>query len=96
MENRGILFEMMEAKKKEWDTQVKNLQAKAAGFDTETRVKVEEQIKQLNIKLNEIENKTNEFRKTSNELGHDIEDKIIYSWIELFTKIDDAMLKLKK
>jgi hypothetical protein len=96
MENREILFKKVEEKQKEWAAQIKSLQSKVSDMDFETRTKIEDQINNLNIKLMEIEKKTNELKKTSSEVQHDIGDKIIQSWIEVFTKIDDAMLKLKK
>lgn len=96
MENREVLFEKIEAKEKEWKAQVKYLQSKAVNFDSETRIKIERQINNLNIKLKEIEKHTNELKKISNDPQHDIGDRIVNSWIEVFTKIDDAMLKLKK
>lgn len=96
MENREFLFEKMEEKQKEWNAQIQYLQAKAAGFDFETRERIENQINILNAKLKEIEAKTNKMKQTSNEAQPEIGDKIIYSWIELFAKIDNAMLRLKK
>lgn len=96
MDNREILFQKMEAKEKEWAAQVKYLQLKAVNFDSETRARIEEQINILNVKLKEIEKRTNELKKTSNQVQPDLGDKIIHSWIEVFTKIDNAMLQLKK
>lgn len=90
------LFEKIEAKEKEWEAQVKYLKAKAANFDPETRVKIETQIDKLNMRLKEIEKQTNALKKISNSVQHDLGDQIIHSWIESFTKIDDAMLKLNK
>lgn len=96
MENRKILFEKIEAKEREWDEQVKYLQSKAAGFDPETRIKVEKQINILNIKLKEVEQQTGKLKKISDQLHSELGDKLVHSWIELFTEIDNAMLKLKK
>ena len=95
MENREILFKKIEAKEKEWESQVKQLQSKVATFDSEARLKIEIQINILNIKLKEIEKRTNELKKTSSEIRPDLGDKIIHSWIESLTLIDNAISKLK-
>lgn len=96
MENREILFEKIEAKEKEWEEQVKRFQSKTAHFDVETRMKFDIQINNLNAKLKEIEQKTNELKKTSSEVAPDIGDKIIHSWIESLTTIDNAISTLKR
>lgn len=96
MESREILFEKIQTKKKEWDTQLKHLESKIAGFDFDTRVRVQEQINYLNTKFKEIEKKTSELRTTKGEIQEDLGDKVIRSWMELLKKIDDAMSKLKK
>lgn len=96
MDNREILFEKIEAKEKEWNDQIKHLKSKAATFDSETRIRMEEQIDSLSKKLKAIEKRTTEIKKTSTEVSEDLGDKIVHSWLELFTKIDNAMLKLKK
>lgn len=96
MESREILFEKIQTKKKEWDTQLKHLESKIAGFDFDTRVRVQEQINYLNTKFKEIEKKTSELRTARGEIQEDLGDKVIRSWMELLKKIDDAMSKLKK
>jgi hypothetical protein len=96
MNNHEHLFEKIEAKEKEWDAQVKHLRSKAVSFDSETRIKIEQQLDNLNVKLEAIKKRTSELKKTSSEAQQDLGDKIVHSWIELFTKIDKAMLKLKK
>lgn len=95
MENREIIFQKILAKEKEWKAQVQYLQAKVANFDLERRLKIERLIDLLNIKLKEIENHTGELRKISENLHQDMGEKLIYSWVELFTEIDNAMINLK-
>jgi hypothetical protein len=96
MESREILFEKIQTKKKEWESQLKHLESKVAGFDFDTRVRVQEQISYLNRKFKEIEKKTNELRTASEEVQQDLGDKVVRSWLELLKKVDDAMSKLKK
>lgn len=96
MENREELFEKIESKEKEWEQQIKYLQARVANLDPSVRTKVEEQLEYLNGKLKEIESRTVNLKKISNEVEKEVGDKIVLSWAELFTKIDDAMLKLDK
>lgn len=95
MENREILFKKIEAKEKEWQEQVKYLQLKAAELDSNKREKIEQQITKLDLKLKEIAIKTGELKKLTNNVHQDLGDRIVYAWIELFTEIDNAMLKLK-
>lgn len=95
MENREIIFEKIHAKEREWRDQVQYLQSKIANFDLERRIKIERLIDLLNIKLKEIENRTGELKKISENLHQDMGEKLIYSWIELFTEIDNAMINLK-
>jgi len=96
MESREILFEKIESKKKEWDAQHKNLKSQVQGYDSKSRIKIEEQIDNLNTKLREVEARVNELRNSSHEVQLDIGDKVVHSWLELFKKIDEAILKLKK
>jgi hypothetical protein len=96
MESREILYEKIQNKKKEWESQLKHLESKVAGFDFDTRVRIQEQIKYLNGKFREIEKKTNEMRLESGEIQQDIGDKVVRSWMELLKKVDEAMSKLKK
>jgi len=96
MDNREIMFEKIEAKEQEWKAQIEYLKSKASGFDSQTRTKIEEQIDRLNIKLQAIEDRTKEMKKKSLGTHPDLGDKVVHSWVELYTKIDNAMLKLKK
>lgn len=96
MDNRDELFEKIEAKEKEWEQQIKLLQAKVTNLKPEVRSKIEEQLGYLDNKLKEIEARTVSLKKMSNQVEKEVGDKIILSWAELFTKIDDAMLKLDK
>jgi S-adenosylmethionine synthetase len=95
MENREIIFEKIHAKEKEWKAQVEYLQSKIINYDLDRRVKIERLIDLLNIKLNEIENRTSELKKISGNLHQDLGEKLIYSWVELFTEIDNSMINLK-
>lgn len=90
------LFAKIEAKEREWDSQVKLLRSRIVGFDVETRGRIEEQIDHLTSRLREIEKHTNQLKRISQETQHNLSEKIIHSWIELFTEIDNAMLKLIK
>ena len=96
MESREILYEKIQNKKKEWELQLKHLEAKVAGFDFDTRVRVQEQINYLNNKFQEIEKKTNELRLANSEIQQDIGDRVVRSWMDLLKKVDEAMSKLKK
>ena len=96
MEHREILFEKIDAKQKEWQEQVQNMRKKATEYDSDTRFKIEKQIEILSKKLNEIEKQTNELKRTSNQVQQELGDKIVHSWIEVFTKIDDAISRLKR
>lgn len=96
MESREILYEKIQNKRKEWELQLQNLETKVAGFDFDTRVRVQEQINYLNSKIKEIENKTNELKTSSGEVQHDIGDMAVRYWMDLLKKIDDAMAKLIK
>ena len=95
MESREILFEKILTKKREWESQLKNLETKVAGFDSDAREKIQEQIDYLNTKFKEVETKTKELRNTSAEIQQDLGDKVVRSWIELLAKLDKAMLNLK-
>lgn len=95
MENHEIIFEKIHAKEKEWKAQVEYLQSKVANYDLERRLKIEQLIDMLNIKLKEIENRTSELKKISENMHQDMGEKLIYSWVELFTEIDNAMINLK-
>lgn len=95
-DNHKVLFEKIEAKQKDWENQIQNLREKASHFDYETRTNFENQITNLNLKLKDLENRTLQVKNLSKNIEKELSEKLIYSWIELFTKIDNAMSKLKK
>lgn len=95
MVDREILLKQIEAKEKEWEDQVKDLQSIASGFDAATRIKFEEQMSHLNNKLRVVETHLNEFKKHSHEVGGDLAESIAIAWTELVANIDNAFLKLK-
>lgn len=94
MDNREILFNKIHAKENAWEEQLNYLQSRATRFDSETRLKIEDQLNRLHIKLQQIKQRTMELKHTSNDMDPDTADKIVHSWVELFTKIDNAMIKL--
>ncbi len=96
MDNRDILFEKIQAKENEWKEQVEILRTRVKSMDSEMRPKVEERIDYLDNKLKEIKARTIQLKKISINSDPEIGNKIAYSWVELFTKIDNAMLKLKE
>lgn len=96
MENHESLFQKIEERGREWDAQVQILKDKAKILDVEARIKFEDQIDTLNLKLKAIEKRTSELKKISKEVSKEAADKIVHSWIESLTKIDNAILKLKK
>lgn len=95
MENRDELFEKIQTKEKEWEKQIELLQKRSQNFDSETRGKVEERIEILKTKLNDIKERTNKLKNAADMVQDDVAEKVIYSWVEMFTKIDNAMIKLK-
>lgn len=95
MENRDELFEKIQTKEKEWEKQIEFLQKRAQNFDSEVREKVEGRIEILRTKLGEIKERTCRLKNASDKVEDDVAQKIIYSWVEMFTKIDNAMIKLK-
>lgn len=96
MENNKELFDQIEAKEKEWQKQVKYLQSKITGFDPDVRDRLQNQIDILSIKLKEIELHTNQLKKINDETKNGLSEKLVHNWIELFTEIDNVMLKLMK
>lgn len=96
MKNRKIIFEKIQAKEQEWKAQVQYLQKQIVNYDSDKREKIEKLIQLLNTKLNEIEKRTSELKKISENLSQDFGEKILYSWVDLFTEIDNAMINLKK
>lgn len=96
MENREIIFKKILAKEQEWKAQVQYLQSKIVTYDLDRRIKIERLIDLLNIKLKEIEKRTSELKRISDNLQQDLGEKVIYTWVELFTEIDNAMMNLKK
>lgn len=94
MDNRDILFEKIKAKENAWEDQLRYLREKSTRFDTDTRMRIEDQLNRLHMKLQQIKQRTNELKRSSNDMDSATADKIVHSWVELFTKIDNAMIKL--
>ncbi len=96
MENREVLFKKIEEKEKEWAEQVQTLQANIAKIPYENRREIEEQINRLSMKLKELEKRSVELKKITSEVPHEMGEKIVHYWIELFVKVDGLMSKLKE
>lgn len=96
MENREILLKKIEAQTKEWEANIKHLQAKAANLDADARIEFEKHILNLKEKLKEAEKYSDKFKKTNADNWHKLGADMTHSWNELVTKIDNAILKLKK
>lgn len=96
MENHKDLFNQIEEKEKEWQRQVQYLKSKITGFDPDVRDRLQNQIDILSIKLKEIELHTNQLKRINDETKNGLSEKLVHTWIELFTEIDNVMLKLMK
>ena len=96
MDNREILFNKIHEKENAWEDQLSYLQSRATKFDPDTRIKIEDKINQLHFKLQQIKQRTNELKHTSYDMESEAANKVVHSWVELFTKIDNAMIKLKE
>ncbi len=96
MENREIFLKKMEAQKKEWEANLKHLQAKAANLDADARIEYENHMHNLKEKLKKAERHSNRFRDTSADSWHNLGDDIKHGWNDLVTNIDNAFLRLKK
>lgn len=96
MENREIILKKIEAQTKEWEANMKHLQAKAADLDANARIEFEKHMHNLKEKLKEAEKHSDKFKKTSADNWHKLEHDMVRSWNELVTNIDNAILRLKK
>lgn len=96
MKDNEILLKKMEAKKLEWESQVKHFQSKLANFDAEKRTEFEKQIQNLKERLKKAEGQLSEFKKVGKEAGHNLGENISKSWNELIVDIDNLTSKLKK
>lgn len=95
MDNRKVLFEKIDLKTKEWENQVRYLQAKARGFDGEGKAEFERHLERLSIKLKDIEKRTEEIKRLTSHVHKNLGEKILHQWVESLTIIDNAILKLK-
>lgn len=96
MKDNEILFKKMEAKKLEWESQVKHFQSKLADFDADKRMEFEKQVQNLKERLKEAEVQVNEFKEVSKEAGHHLGENLSKSWNELIVDIDNFTAKFKK
>lgn len=96
MSNREILFKKIDAQKKQWESQVKDLQSKMANLEADSRTEYEKQMHHLNKILKDADKYVHELKKHSDKAWHDIEASANHSWHELTVSIDDAISKLKR
>lgn len=96
MLDREILLKKIEAQMKEWDANIKHLQAKAANLDAKNRMEYDKQMHNLKDKLREAEMRSDKFRKTNTDSWHNLGDDMVHAWNDLVTNIDNAILRLKK
>lgn len=96
MLDKEIILKKIEAQMKEWEANVKHLQAKAANLDANNRIEYEKEMNNLKKKLKEAEMHSDKFRKTSSESWHNLGEDMAHAWNDLVTNIDNAILRLKK
>ena len=96
MENREIFLKKIEAQTKEWEANLKHLQAKAINLDADAHIEYEKHIHNLKENLKKAEKHSNKFRETSDDSWNNLGDDIAHGWNDLVTNIDNAILRLKK
>lgn len=96
MENREIFLKKMEAQTKEWEANLKHLQARAANLDADAHIEYEKHIHNLKEQLKKVERHSNRFRDTNDDSWHNLGDDIKNGWDDLVTNIDNAISRFKK
>lgn len=96
MIDRETLLKKIDAQKKEWESQVKHLQAKAENYDADSRIEYDRQMHDLKKRLDEAERHSDKFKRAGKDDWDDLSDNIIHAWNDLVTNIDNAILRLKK
>lgn len=88
MQNREILLDKISRQEREWDRQLKHLQAKVAELDFEKRRRMEGYVHHLNLKLKIIGINTNLLKHADVQIWHTQGDKILRCWEELVHTVD--------
>lgn len=96
MLDRETLLKKIEAQTKEWEANIKHLQAKAANMDADARIEYEKNMHDLKAKMHEAERRSDKFKRTSADSWHNLGDDMLHAWNDLVTNIDNAILRLKK
>jgi DNA repair ATPase RecN len=96
MKNHHALLKKIDAQKKEWEAEVKHLQAKSERLEANARVEYQHKLDEIKEWLKEAERKAHQLKDETEESWHDTGKKVEDAWNNLVTKIDKAILKLKK
>jgi len=93
MDKRKQYIDKMAAKLKVWDAEVQKLQAKADAAKTDKKVEYNQQIKELQNKKEEAQQKLEEIKEASGEAWKELKDGVDKSWKILGDSIKNALGK---
>jgi hypothetical protein len=95
MEDRKTYIDKISARLKEWDDEIRKLEARADILKADTKANFREQIEELNGKKDEAQKKLNQIREADEEAWQELKEGIVKSWETLSDSIKSSLEKFK-
>ncbi|HDQ46135.1 MAG TPA: hypothetical protein ENN17_11680 [bacterium] len=95
MEDRKIFIDKMSAKLKEWDAEIRKLEAKADTVKADAKAGYLRQIDELRGRKEEARQKLEEIREAGEEAWEDLKEGAEQSWKILGDSVRNAFEKFK-
>ena len=95
MDERELYQQKQKAQLDEWKAQLDKLKAKAAGASADAKLKLNEQIKMLESKVQDAEAKLSELAKAGDDAWDSIKAGVDAAWNSLRSAFSDAAAQFK-
>lgn len=96
MEDRKKYIDKMAAKLKDWDDEIQQLQVKAGELTDDAKAKLQEQLKTLDVKQGEAQQKLSEIQEVSGSAWEDLKAGAELGWESLGDHVKQAWEIAKK
>ena len=96
MGEKELYQQKMRAQLDEWKADVDKLRAKASGASADAKLQLNQQVKNLEAKINEAKAKLDELANASDEAWNTVKAGVESSWGSLKSAFKDAASKFQK
>lgn len=96
MEDRQIYIDKMAAQLKEWDAEIRKMEAKADAAKADLKTDYQQQISELRRKKQEAQKKLTQIQEAGEGAWDELKDGLEQSWKTLESSVKNALAKFRE